>query len=183
VAAVAFVAVWSVLQRQQQRKQEAHLLLAAARSTSQFEDIIERFPGSEATPLALLSLAKLHFDMGRYADAIERYESFLTSWLDHPLSGTAVLGRLFSLEALGGADQIQEAEAGFRAFAENNRGHYLYPQARLGEARCKQHLGMLEEARSIYQNFLATHPDNPWGMQIEERLMDLERKIRRQQTS
>ena len=183
VVAVAGVAVWSLVQRQAQSKQEAQQLLASARSTTQFEEIVNRFPTSDAAPLALLSLAKLHFDMGRYGEAIESYEAFLTQWEQHPLSSTAVLGRLFSLEALGATNQIQEAEAGFRDFAENNPGHYLYPQARLGEARCKQHLGMLEEARGIYETFLATHPGNPWEMQVEERLLDLERKIRRQQSS
>lgn len=182
LVAVAAVAVWSLQQRRTGQTVESQQLLAAAQSTSQFVDIVDRFPRSEAAPLAQLSLAKLHFDMGNYRDAMTAYEQFLNKWVDHPLSSTAVLGKLFSLEALGSPEQVQEAEAGFRAFAENNPGHYLYPQARLGEARCKQHLGMLEEARSIYQNFLATHPDNPWEMQIEERLMDLERKIRRQQT-
>lgn len=180
--AVAVVAIWSLQQRRSQQNLESQQLLAAAQSTSQFEDIVGRFPRSEAAPLAQLSLAKLHFDMGRYQDAMAAYENFLAKWENHTLSSTAILGKLFSLEALGEPDQIREAEAGFRAFAQNNPGHYLYPQARLGEARCKQHLGMLEEARSIYENFLATHPDNPWEMQIEERLMDLERKLRRQQS-
>ncbi len=183
VIAVAAVALWTVVQRRSHQTVEAQQLLASARSSSQFEDIVERFPRSEAAPLAKLSLAKIHFDMGHYRDAMDTYDAFLDKWEEHPLASTAVLGKLFSLEALGAPEQIEEAEAGFRAFAENNPGHYLYPQARLGEARCKQHLGMLEEARSIYQNFLATHPDNPWEMQIEERLMDLERKIRRQQSS
>ena len=183
VIAIIAVAVWTMHQRRSQQTIEAQQLLATAQSSSQFEEIVDRFPRSEAAPLAQLSLAKVHFDMGRYQEALDAYEVFKSKWEEHPLVNTATLGRLFSLEALGAPEQIEEAEAGFRAFAENNPEHYLYPQARLGEARCKQHLGMLEEARTIYQDFMAAHPENPWEMQIEERLMDLERKIRRQQSS
>ncbi|MFU8779840.1 MAG: tetratricopeptide repeat protein [Kiritimatiellia bacterium] len=183
IIAVVAIGAWSVMQRQTQRKQEAGMLLASAQTTTQFEDILNRFPKSEAAPIALLSLAKLHYDMGRYSDALTQYETFLEKWADHSLAPTATLGRLFAREAIGTPEQIQQAKEGFRTFAETNPGHYLYPQARLGEARCKQNLGMLEEARSVYQHFLATYPESPWEMQIEERLMDLERKIRRQQSS
>jgi len=183
VVAVAAVAVWTLFQRQEQNQRQAQQLLASAQSSGQFEEIINRFPKSEAAPLALLSVAKLHFDMGQYQDAIASYDNFLNQWPEHPLAQTAVLGRLFALEAQGDTARIQEAEAGFRAFAEKHPGHYLYPQARLGEARCKQQLGQLEEARGIYQDFLDTHPDNPWVAQIEERLLDLERKLSRRQSS
>jgi TolA-binding protein len=183
VVAVSAVAVWTILQRQEQKKLEAQQLLASAQSTVQFEDIVDRFPSSDAAPIAQLSLAKVHFDLGSYQEAMTWYDSFLEKWPEHPLKSTAVLGRLFSLEAMGSDEQIQQAEAGFRAFADANPDHYLYPQARLGEARCKQLLGQLEEARGIYEQFLATYPENPWVLQIEERLADLERKMGREQSS
>lgn len=183
VVAVSAIAVWTILQRQEQKKLEAQQLLASAQSTVQFEDIVERFPKSEAAPIAQLSLAKLQFDMGSYQEAITWYDAFLEKWPEHPLKSSATLGRLFCLEAMGTDEQIQQAETGFQTFADANPDHYLYPQARLGEARCKQLLGQLEEARGIYQNFLENYPENPWVVQIEERLADLERKIGREKSS
>ncbi len=183
VILVAGFAVWTLNQRRAQQVLEAEQRLATAQSSSEFEEIVSRFPRSEAAPLAQLSLAKVHFDLGRYQEALEAYEYFKNTWSEHPFTSTATLGRLFALEALGAPEQMEEAEAGFRDFAEKNPDHYLYPQARLGEARLKQHLGYLEEARAIYEDFIANHPDNPWGAEIEERLMDLERKMQRQQSS
>lgn len=183
VIAVVVVGIWTFTQRRTQQVEAAQQLLATAQSSSQFEEIIDRFPRSEAAPLAQLSLAKLHFDMGRYRDALDTYQAFQDQWTDHPLGKTAEMGVLFSLEALGASDQIQQAEEGFRAFADNNPDHYLYPQARLGEARCKEQLGRLEEAQAVYESFIESHPDNPWEGEIQERLSELERKIRRQQSS
>jgi outer membrane protein assembly factor BamD (BamD/ComL family) len=176
VALVAVTAIWMLQQRRQQNVLEASQILASARVTSEFEDILHRFPKSDAAPLAQLHLAKLHYDMGRYADALASYETFLQNWGSHPLADTALLGRLFAIEALGGEDRIRDAAEGFRAFAEANPDNFLYPQARMGEARCKQLLGMLDEATEIYTAFTETFPDSPWTPQAEERLVELQRR-------
>jgi predicted negative regulator of RcsB-dependent stress response len=141
IIAVGIVGTWTVRQRMDQRKQEASILLASAQTTTQFEDILNRFPKSNAAPLAQLSLAKLHYDMGRYNEAMAQYDAFLATWKNHPLASTAQLGRIFVLEATSTPETLPQAKEAFRAFAESHTGHYLYPQARLGEARCKQNLG------------------------------------------
>ncbi len=181
-ALVVGVALWSLLSRQERRAEQAAQALAAARSSADFETIVAEYPKADAAPIALLSLAKIQFDMGNYEAAMMRYQDFLASWPEHPLQNSAVLGRLFCLEAQGHQGALQEAEAGFSQFARNHPEHYLFPQARLGEARCKQALGQLEEARALYESFLADHPQNPWSLQIAERLSALEREIKRQQS-
>ncbi len=182
IVLVAVLAAWTLHSRQARRTELAAQMLSSARSTADFGAIVQQFPRSDAAPLAKLSLAKLQFDLGDYQEAMTQYQAFLDKWPNHLLAGTATLGRLFCLEAQGTPDAIAEAEAGFRQFANENEGHYLYPQARLGEARCKQQLGQLSEAREIYESFLATFPDNPWSLQIAERLASLERLIGRQQS-
>jgi len=165
--------------RIERRAVEADSRLATAQSVTDLEAVIHDFAKTGAAPLALLSLGKLHFDNGNYEAALAQYERFLAQWPTHDMTKTAALGRIFCIEARGRQDAFEEAAAAFAAFASGNPGHYLQPQAVFGQARCLEQLNRLEEARTIYEDYIAAHPDSLWSMRAEELLTAIQRRIRR----
>lgn len=165
--------------RLERRTVEADRRLASAQSVTDFEALIRDFEKTGTAPLAVLSLGKLHFDNGNYEAALTQYERFLTQWPTHDMTTAATLGRIFCIEARGQQGALEEAAAAFAAFAAGNPGHYLYPQAVFGQARCLEQLNRLEEARTLYEDFIAANPDNLWSTRAEELLTAIQRRLRR----
>lgn len=182
VVAVAVTGLWVYRSRHMRRDMIADQELSMARTAPDFEALLDQYKNTPAAPLALLSLAKLQFDNGNYEAALARYDQFLVEWPTHEMRPTAELGRFFCIEARADESSVREAQAGFESFAASHPDHYLYPQARIGQARCLQQLGQFDEARIIYEDFLADNPDNPWVLQVEEQLASLEKLAKRSQS-
>jgi len=147
--------------------------LWSAKSPQDFEIVMEDYPSSPATPVALLKVAKAYFDAQNYSLSIKKYDAFLTKYPQHRFVHIARVGKLHCREALG---QVNEALKGFTAFAVQNPNHYLAPQATLGRARCLGHMGRNEEAKAVYKELIAARPDSGWSMKAEESLKLLGRR-------
>lgn len=165
--------------RSARRAVEANRRLSSAQSVTELESVVRDFEKTGAAPLALLSLAKQHFDNGNYEAALSQYDQFLVKWPKHDMKTTAVLGRIFCIEARGQRESLEEAAAAFATFATDNPGHYLAPQAIFGQARCLEQLDRPEEARAIYEDFIAANPDNLWSTRAEELLASIQRRLKR----
>ncbi len=179
VVLIALAAVHMLKNRRESRMAEASQRLAAAQSASDLEAIIADFRTSDIAPLAHIALAKVNFENGDYDLALSQYDDFLKKWPKHDMKTTAQLGRIVCIESRGQAPALQEASAAFAAFATENKGHFLAPQAILGQARCLEQLGDLEQARTVYEDFIANHPDNPWIVRAEELLANLQRRLKK----
>lgn len=176
---IVMAAMHLVSARASQREAEANQRLAAAQSAGDFEGILADFAKSDVAPLARLALAKLNFDNANFEAALSQYDQFLAQWPGHAMSKTAVLGRVFCIEARGHSDALKEAAAAFAAFAAANPDDFLAPQAQFGQARCLEQLGELAQARAIYEDFITSHPASPWTLRAEELLAALQRRISR----
>lgn len=163
--------------RSMNRTIEGNLRLSKAQSVSDFEGVINEFGKSAVAPLAQLSLAKLNYDNGDYELALSQYDRFLEQWPKHEMKETADLGRIFCIEARGSKEAFQEAVAAFAAFAAANPEDNLTPQALFGQARCLEQLGDLEQARTIYENFITANPLNLWSIRGEELLSSVQRRM------
>lgn len=155
---------------------QASQMLGQARSVQHLQEVVNRFPGSPAAPVALLGVAKSQYDAGDYVLASSTYTDFLKRYPRHPLAPVAELGRLHCLEAMG---QTEAALQGFTGFATNRADHFLAPLAQLARARCLEQLRQHEDARVIYEDFLATYTNSPWRAEVEEALSQLRREMRR----
>ncbi len=183
IVLIAVMAVNFYRFRQERRVVEAGRRLSSARSVADLEAVARDFEKSPVAPLAVLALAKQHFDNGNYGQALFEYERFLVQWPSHEMADVAALGRIFCIEARGHHDALEEAASAFGAFAADYPVHYLAPQALLGRARCLEQLGRLEEARAIYEDFIAGDDRNPWVIRAEELLESVQRRIERRATA
>jgi len=156
--------------RRQTRADEATQSLAEATSVAQLEDIAGKYDGSPVAQLALLRLAKSHYNLGSFDLAIQKYDEFLSRFADHPMADVARMGRIECLEATG---RTEEALDQFEAFAKSNPGHFLAPQALLGQSRCLQTLGRKDAAKAVCDEFIVNNPDNPWIPRFEEQLENI----------
>jgi tetratricopeptide (TPR) repeat protein len=109
---------------------------------------------------------------------LSRYDEFLQRYANHPWTVTAELGRLHCLEAKG---QFQEAADGFGAFADMHGEHYQVPLALFGKARCLEQLQRLEDAKAVYEDFIAANPDSRWVPRVEEMLEALGLRLARRE--
>lgn len=178
-AAILLVLVAALLyarRRSETRKNEAIVMLSSSRSIQDFESIASEHPNSPVAPLAILRAAKGHFDTGSYALALQKYSEFLETHADHAMAAAAELGRIHVSEAMG---ETEKSLLDFIAFASERPDHYLCPQAVLGQGRCLEQLQRNEEARTVYEDFLADHPEGPWSLVAEEKLEIVNARIRK----
>ena len=94
---------------------------------------------------------------------------------------TAELGRIYCIEARNSETALQEAAEAYAAFAQARPDSYLTPQAIFGQGRCLEQLGLLDEARALYEDFIAKQADSAWSMRAEDLQNQVTRKIAKAQ--
>ena len=169
--------------RKQNHIAESSRQLAAARSIPDFEAVYANYGKTKAAPRALLALAKLYYDNANYEIASAKYDEFLREFPEDRMVTTAELGRIFCLEARNYNTAIEEAAAAYAAFAAANPDSFLAPQAIFGQARCFEQLGRLDDARAIYEDFIAKQTESPWSMRAEDLLEQVVLQIEKQQAA
>ncbi len=157
--------------------EEAARKLATAKSIPDLEDVLENYSNTASAPAALLSAAKLYFDNGNYEIALTKYEEFLENNTEDTRCTTAELGRIFCIETRGNSQSLQEAAEAFAAFAKKHSKSFLTPQALFGQARCFEQLGKRDEAKAIYEEFIAEHAESNWLPQAEHLLEQISKDV------
>jgi tetratricopeptide (TPR) repeat protein len=169
VGVLAVVVVGSNLYRKHRatRLERAGALLGTARSAEDLQSLLATYPKSPAAALAMLKLAKSHYDEARYDEAMAAYEQFQRDFPDHELEAGAVLGKAHCLEA---KQQYKDALEAFSSFVGEHPEHFLTAQAIFGKGRCLELLDRDDEARTLYEDFIAANPDSEWLPLAEELL-------------
>jgi len=141
----------------------------------QLNEVMAQYPTTTAAPLALMGVAKAHFDNGKIDIAINKYIEFQSKYPEHPHAVGAELGRLHCLEAMR---STETALQGFEAFLGKYADHYLTPQAGLGKARCLMALGRTNEARVVCEDLVVARPETTWSIKAERLIEETRRKPR-----
>ena len=84
---------------------DAMASLAAANSAQEYQQVIDRYPGSEPAASAYLLLAAQQRGQKQYADANITLHKFIDQFPKHELITTAWMGVAANLESLGKADE------------------------------------------------------------------------------
>ena len=103
------------------------------------------------------------------------YDDFLDRYAEHPLAAVADVGKANALEARG---QLKAAEQAFGTFVRERPMHYLTPQAVMGQARCLEQQGSFEQARVIYEDFIAASGEGPWADRVRQTLEDMDKRMK-----
>jgi outer membrane protein assembly factor BamD (BamD/ComL family) len=158
-------------------------MLSTASSIPDLEAIVSDYPETQTAEMALIAVAKQYFDNANYEVAFTKYEDFIRDYTKSPLIKTAKLGRIFCIEARNNDAALQEAANEYAAFTKEYTNSFLAPQSIFGQARCLEHLNQLEEARIVYEDFIANQSDSPWLLLAEDLLKQLTRKIGNEPTT
>ena len=161
-AAALLLVALGVIAYLRHRANQADLASAALMTTESvegLENLNRQYGGTRAGPLIRLRLAEAYYNAGNHAAARGIYEKFLKSDGRHKLIGTARLGLAATLEA---EQSFEEAGAAFETFARENPGHYLYPLAVMGQARCLAARKEKAAARDLLDRLIVARAGTPW---------------------
>jgi predicted negative regulator of RcsB-dependent stress response len=159
---VAVAAIHFYTARKQKHNAEAVTKLSAARSIPDLEDIVANYGKTQPAEMAMIALAKQYYDTANYEEALAKYDEFISKYPDTRLTDTAKLGRVFCIEARGTDAALEDAASAYASFTEASPESFLAPQAIFGQARCLERLNRKDEARVLYEDFIANRTDSPW---------------------
>ncbi len=169
IAALAFTGVSMYRNHQKAAEITAQSMLFSSQNAQQFSDIVARYPDAPATALAQLSLASQQFEDGQYDLAKSTFADFARKYPTHSLKAAADLGLAQCDEA---TLKLGDALKGYEAFAKAQTNHFLTAQAMFGRGRCLEQMGRYEEARQLYEDYVAGHgKEDPWTARAQTALM------------
>jgi predicted negative regulator of RcsB-dependent stress response len=153
----------------QQKLVDSSRILSTARSMAELESLTTKYAETPAAPLALLKIAKMHYNDENLDMAKNLYLDFQEKYPEHPLYLAAGMGELHCTEATG---ETEQALHGYTAFANENPDNYLTSQAVFGQGRCLVSLGRNQEAKELYEEFMGKNPESEWLPMLEEKLAE-----------
>jgi predicted negative regulator of RcsB-dependent stress response len=156
-----------------QKAEAAATRLAEAQTPDDLEKIIKANFSPEISAQALLRLADLQFQQGKYAQADSTYKQFLSAYPQHTLADAARLGLASVLEAEG---KYNEARQEYNTLA-GKRQSFTSLSARIGYARCTELLGDTKEARKLYEELMPVVQNTAWQNVVYMRWMVLGRNL------
>ncbi len=139
------------------------------------KDLVTDYGSTESGALGVFYLGRCLTRLGRYGEAIQEYERFLST------AGSNQLYRLLVLQSLGFAyrneKNYERALACFRELAEMEPV-FLGGEPILALGRTYEEMGQEQEALGAYRDFLEKYPDSTESNRIKRRVALLERQVR-----
>lgn len=174
--ALILILGWSTYRNYQAgQKEQAALAVAVSTTPDDFKNVLSQFENTSTAPIAALGLASSHFDNGDYNAALAAYKEFVVRYPTHPMADSARLCQAQCVEAAG---QLEEALQAFTEFREAKpEEHFLRPQADLGRGRCLEQLERWDDAKALYEEFIALYPDSAWITQAEVSLRSVKKAM------
>ena len=135
-------------------------------TSSELEQIADRFSGTAAGNEALLFAAQTERLSDQNEEALKAYETYIRKGRkDAYLYPAALLGKAACLEDLG---KFEEAAETYLAAASANRGLFVAPRFHIDAARCFRLAGQPEKAKQNAQYVLDNYPDSPSAQEAEK---------------
>lgn len=132
-------------------------LLASAKSVQDYQQVIDRYPMSEAAASAYLLLGAQQRTEKKYAEANATLHQFLVQFPQHELVTTAWMGIAANLESLGKTD---EALTTYKKVATDYPQSFNAPLALLAELPALKAKKQFEEVRRICETILSQYRDS-----------------------
>lgn len=172
---VAYIAYAVNQQIQVNKENAAAQALASARQLQDLKAVVNNFPDTAVAPAAILEIANRTFHQGNYEQALIEFDRFAEKYPDHRNMKTVELSRAYCREAML---QLEEAMVAYQEFAEKYEGDPMAPLALFGQARIYEMQGLLQDAKAVYEDYIASDAEGIWVPQAETALRYLERQMR-----
>jgi len=148
----------------------AAALLAAAKSSQDFQQVIERYPGSQPSASAYLLLAEKQREQKHYAEANASLHKFIDQFPKHELITSAWMGVAANLDSLGKAD---EALSTYQRLVAEYPQSFNAPLAMLSEVPLLKAKNRTEEARRVCETLLTQYRDSILANEAMRELREL----------
>ena len=152
---------------QRRRAQESSVALDGAKTITEYQKVIDQYPGTLAAANAYLLLASEKIDAKDYAGAAETWQTFAQKFPKHPQVAAALLARGNALAAQG---KVDDARAAYQQVTSAHSTDYTAPLAFLEEATLLKSQRKLEDARRVYENVVASYGNTNEAKQAQQEL-------------
>jgi len=137
-----------------------------------FNEVITKFPKTQAGKLAVLYQGNIHFRLGEFDEAIKAYETYIEK------AGKEKLYRAFAIEGLGysyeGKRDYEKAMRAFQKLIDLGEGFQL-ANAYLGLGRCSEKMGKTKEALENYRSFIKISQKSQMANIVLRKISSLEK--------
>jgi TolA-binding protein len=144
------------------RETTAATLFSAAETTSQYEEVINRYGDTTAAASAYLMLADELRRQSKYAEANATLVKFLEKFPKHALASTARMAIGGNLETMGKQD---EALATYQQIASSNAASFNAPSALIAQVHILQDKNRIDDARRICETIMTRYRDSYAAME------------------
>lgn len=145
-------------------------LLAGAKTVSDYQQIIARYPNTAASADAYLLLADAQRREGKFTDANTTLQSFLSKYPESELAPTARLAMAGNLDTMGKTD---EALAIYQQTASAYPKSYTAPLALISRAQLLKTKNRSDEARQVCEAIMTQYRDSFWAQEAMRLLMSI----------
>ena len=145
-------------------------LVASAKTISDYQQVITRYPDSASSADAYLLLADVQRREGKLADANATLQTFLNKHPDSELASTARLAIAGNLDTLGKTD---EALALYQQIATMYPKNYAAPLALISRANLLKVKKRNDEARQVCEAIMTQYRESFWAREAMQLLFSM----------
>ncbi len=136
-----------------------------------YNEIIDRYPRTQAAGYALFYKAEMLYQQKKYPEASQAFRSFLQKYPRKKLLIPLVYAGLGT--SLESENKYSEAINTYQEFANKFPEHFSTPEVYLSLGRCYQINGQNNEAMSTYNKVITSYPGSTWQKIAETYLKNL----------
>ena len=152
------------------RDAAADELLAGAKTVSNYQQVIARYPNTAASRDAYLLMADAQRREGKFAEANTTLQSLLSKHPQGELAPTARLAMAGNVDAMGKTD---EALAIYQQIASAYPKTYAAPLALISRAQLLKTKNRSDEARQVCETIMTQYRDSFWAREAMQLLMSI----------
>ena len=150
----------------------ATALLASARTSKQYQEVIDRYPQSQPAASAYLLLAREQRQEKKFSEANATLHKFIERFPKHEMITTAWMGVGANLESLGKGD---EALSTYQRLVTEYPDSFNAPLALLAQVAILKAKDRVADARKIIETIMSRYRDSIVMSQALQELMSLPR--------
>jgi TolA-binding protein len=149
------------------RAATASALLASAKNSQEYQQVIERYPNTAAAADAYILLAEAQRNEKKFAEANTTLQTFISKYPQHEFVTTARMAMAANLESMGKTD---EALTMYQQIASAYPNSFNAPMALLSQVYILKAKNRNDDARRICETILTQYRTSFWAGEAMQQL-------------
>lgn len=174
IIVVALIVGFIVYTQIKSAKNEASVALTSAKTITELNEALKKYPDSVTDDAAKLNLGTEYFKDGKYQDALATYQSLAISAQPGEIKNRSKLNEAYTLEAM--KDPAQAAEKFAMIAVDATAPEFIRNEANYSAARIFVALEKPERAKSCLKSINSENPNDFWASQAKRLLQRVDAK-------